>query len=1072
LARVNLFLNEFIDLNDVSLLLKNLIAEGKSILSSKLAMCFLLDEEDNLAYQVGPESLIRQMTALIAEQEKREQHIPGSHYLFEMEALLSSQSLAAEGIESCQAILVFPLRAVYSHAGYLVFLLQSSELDQTAVGEGELIAHLAGLALQNSFLTDTVLSQSAEMGLFYETTAALSFQMDSTNLLNTTLEKALKLLEAGSGYIFISECDAGPLQLQSTTVASDELVQTSNSIPESLATHVSQLQQPVLWHPQEIRELFTNGHTSHVPEGIEQLSALTAPMDWGQERIGVMVFLAHAPARTFTDRDLSQMRLIALHSANALGVANLMEAEREQRRIAEALQSASVMIARQIHLEEVLDKILEQAMHAFHCDASNVMVVEGSKARIARARGYEDLGLKTDTIENYEMSIPEHFNLSRLSEGEALYVPDISKDENWVIHPGFNWCQSWAGVPIVYSGTLLGFLNLDSSSLDAFSADVLHQLQAFATHAAIALHKARLYERLSKEHNRLQQIYDVGRKIGTSFEPEEILNQLLTACFEVLGGVYGTIFGIDPKSGHMDRQLKKAAEGVGNLHELYLVELLAKRIAHIQEPDCDYIAYADRSYWLLGFPLRAGESIPGIVMIWVPSESEFEQAWLDALATLGQQAALSLVKAEKHLELQRRLQELTILQHVSGAIARQLEFDAVLKELTDQLHYRLGYHTTQVFIREQDTLVLRQFSGPDPKTPSLHISQGVVGRSARTGKPELVTDVSLDPHYINAIRDTISELAVPIMHNEEVIGVINVETSRPDGLDEGTRELLLLLADQVSIALQNAKLYKQIRDTVESLESRVKARTAVLEAVALQAQEAEKAKAQFVADVSHELRTPLTNIGLYLDLLEFGPGERYQEYFQTMRRETERLKDLIEQLLAISRLDSDQVELQMQEVHVNALLETLVNDRIMMANKKGLDLIFEMGEALPAVLADSQYLTQVMTNILTNAMNYTPTGGKITVVSSAMDHEGRAGTAFSISDTGPGIPETEQPEIFNRFYRGSTGRSSGVSGTGLGLSISRDIVKQHHGTIMLESKPGKGTTFTIWLPTIETRRDE
>ncbi|MBN1265349.1 MAG: GAF domain-containing protein [Anaerolineales bacterium] len=1056
-------MNEYDDIHDISLLLENLVAEGKSLFQSSLAVCFLLDEDNNPTFLVGQEGICQSLINLIDTLHESFSSVRTSYIPLSDTESPEIRRIFNDTEHQFSALLLFPLRSLYTHTGVLAFFINQAEPQEKLLGEGELLAHILGLSVQNSLLTDTVLNQSVEMGLFYETTAALSVQMDSPHMLETMLDKALQLLNGNFGCIYIPESRQG-LSLKAHTESEGDSSETFLLIAERLARKVVGQSQTILIQPPDILPLLSEETSDSIRSVAEKTSGLAAPMDWGHERVGILVILTLSQDNIFSEHDLSQMRLIAFQAANALGVERLIEAEREQRRFAEALQSASVMISRQIHLDEVLDKILEQAMHAFHCDAANIMVIEGSKARIERSRGYDQLGLKKESIENFTLNIQEHLNLSRMSGGEAIYVQDITEDDSWILHPGFNWCKSWAGVPIVYSGALLGFLNLDSSVIRAFSTEVLDQLKAFATHAGIALHKAKLYERLTNEHFRLQQIYEVGRKIGTSLEPEHILEQLLDACFEVLGGVYGTIFSFNSKTGVISLELKKAADELGNLHELYLVELLAKRIAYIQEPDCDYIAYSDRSYWLLGFPLRAGDTILGIVMIWVPSDSEFEQAWLDALATLGQQAALSLVKAEKHLQLQRRLDELTILQHVSGTIARQLEFDAILKELTDQLHNKLGYHTSQVYIREGERLLLRQFSGPEPNTTSVLLSEGIIGRAARTGIPELVPDVSLAPHYIKALKDTVSELAVPISQNNEVIGIINVETSTPNVIDEGTKELLLLLADQVSIALQNAKLYKQIRDTVESLESRVKARTAVLEAVALQAQEAERAKVQFVADVSHELRTPLTNIGLYLDLLEFGPGDRYQEYFHTMRRETERLKGLIEQLLAISRLDAEQVELHMQDVQINSLLDTLVNDRIMMANKKGLDLIFDMQENLPEVQADPQYLIQVMTNILTNAMNYTPSGGKITILSRTQIMGKRKGVSFSIRDTGPGIPASEQSEIFNRFYRGSIGKSSGVSGTGLGLSISKDIISQHHGTIMLNSETGEGTTFTVWLP--------
>lgn len=1070
IAHIGKYLKEYRELKDVALLVNHLLAEGRSLFNTEIAACWFPDGSSESPVCFGSSELCEFFTSA---------HTNGS-------ALVSSWN----GTEACQLIssgenpavsdinelldifpgddyrslVVFPMGNDRELKGRFAFLTHLDHLPDKLVEQGAFIARISELVISNSKLTDTVLSQSAEMGMLYETSASLSFQLETTSLLQSALQRGIQLLHAECGYIFHTDPDTNDPDLVTSRYDGKGQLIHCNETARGLAEKTFQADHPVLIHnvPLDQRD-FHPSENMDVEQGLS-VNAITCPISWDQEKIGTLVMLATQNWKTFSETDIAQIRLVAFQIANAMGIARLIDAEREQRQFAEALQSASVMIGQQIHLDEVLDTILEQARNAFQCDAANVMVIDAGRARIACARGYEEMGLDKETVEDFSLVIKNHANLLRMSEGEALYVPDIDAQDEWVVHTGFNWCKSWAGVPIIYNGALLGFLNLDSASRNSFSEQVLDQLRAFATHAAIALHKARLYERLTNEQIRLQQVYDVGRDISSSLDPELILDKLLSASLEVLGGVYGVIFTIPGDEDTLQIALKQNLEKLGNLHELYLVELLAKRIAHIQEPDCDYIAYTHESYWLLGLPLRTGKSILGVVMVWVPSANEFEQAWLDALATLGQQAALALTKADKHLELQRRLDELTILQHVSSAIARQLDFDAILKELTDQLHNKLGYETTQVFIREGENLILRQNSGPSPSESTYHISRGVIGRAARTGIPVLVPDVSIDPNYIHGIPDTVSELAVPILQDKRVIGVINVESAQSHILDESTRELLLMLADQVSIALRNAELYKQIRETVESLESRVQARTAVLEAVAMQAQEAERAKAQFVADVSHELRTPLTNIGLYLDLLEHGPDNRYHEYFNTMRRETDRLKGLIEQLLDISRLDAEQVDLQMDRVQVNHLLKSLVADRKMLAQQRGLDLVLKVEDNLPEVTADPHYLVQVMTNLLTNAMNYTPTGGKIRIASFKHSIQHRKGISFSIEDTGPGIPADEQAEIFNRFYRGTAGKNSGVSGTGLGLAISQEIIKQHHGTIILTSEPGSGTTFTVWLP--------
>jgi len=276
--------------------------------------------------------------------------------------------------------------------------------------------------------------------------------------------------------------------------------------------------------------------------------------------------------------------------------------------------------------------------------------------------------------------------------------------------------------------------------------------------------------------------------------------------------------------------------------------------------------------------------------------------------------------------------------------------------------------------------------------------------------------------------------------------------------------LLMLVADQVSVALQNAMLYERVQDSVVHLEEQIKIRTIELEQALEQAQEADRAKAQFVGDISHELRTPLTNIGLYLDLIELGDEGRHMEYMTTLRRETERLGSLIEQLLAISHLDTGQVELKPQPTDINSLVQVLVLDRALMVGEKGLDLSVMTGKDIPLAYVDPQHIIQAMNSLLTNAMNYTPSGGKIRIETQQRTWKGGPWVTVAVGDTGPGIPEDEKKRIFDRFYRGLVGRTSGIPGTGLGLSICKEIIERHGGRIEVVSRSGEGTRFTLWLP--------
>ena len=232
--------------------------------------------------------------------------------------------------------------------------------------------------------------------------------------------------------------------------------------------------------------------------------------------------------------------------------------------------------------------------------------------------------------------------------------------------------------------------------------------------------------------------------------------------------------------------------------------------------------------------------------------------------------------------------------------------------------------------------------------------------------------------------------------------------------------------------------------------------------------EVDRLKTQFVSDVSHELRTPLTNIRLYLDLLRTTSDRmKIERYLDTLSRESDRLAHLIDDLLSLSRLDSGATVLDLRPVDLNRLLRSLVDDRRNLAANRGLELQLATDPTLPLAMGDERLLTQVFTNLLTNAINYTPDHGRVMLRTYLSDGEHGSGVATDVEDTGPGIPLEEQPQLFRRFFRGRAGRATGAAGTGLGLAICKEIVDRHGGRISLDSgrAPGGGTRFTVWIPT-------
>ncbi|MBM3145923.1 MAG: HAMP domain-containing histidine kinase [Chloroflexi bacterium] len=224
-------------------------------------------------------------------------------------------------------------------------------------------------------------------------------------------------------------------------------------------------------------------------------------------------------------------------------------------------------------------------------------------------------------------------------------------------------------------------------------------------------------------------------------------------------------------------------------------------------------------------------------------------------------------------------------------------------------------------------------------------------------------------------------------------------------------------------------------------------------------------KDEFFAKISHELRTPITNIKLHHELIALQP-ERADEFLETLSRETDRLSYLIERILMLSRFDQGITKHEPSVFDLGALVQEYVADRRALAESKGLSLNVRSDLSDPVVYADRDLIGQVLSILLTNALEYTPAAGIVYIRLHERYNGIQKWIGFSVKDSGKGISLEDQEHLFTRFFRGSVGRKSGVSGSGLGLAIAREIVGRHGGRIDVVSRgiPGEGTTFHVWLP--------
>lgn len=226
------------------------------------------------------------------------------------------------------------------------------------------------------------------------------------------------------------------------------------------------------------------------------------------------------------------------------------------------------------------------------------------------------------------------------------------------------------------------------------------------------------------------------------------------------------------------------------------------------------------------------------------------------------------------------------------------------------------------------------------------------------------------------------------------------------------------------------------------------------------------ARREFVANVSHELRTPLTNIRSYTETLLDAAGDipldTEKQFLGVISSESERMARIVTDLLTLSKLDYGRMELRMTRFSLAELLKKVANAMKLTAENSGHEMVVDAPDSLPDIVADRERIEQVVVNILSNAVKYTPAGGHVRLAACMV---GANRVRITVEDDGVGIPAADVPRLFERFYRVDKARSRAAGGTGLGLAIAKEIVEQHEGKIALASEYGKGTTVTIVLPT-------
>jgi signal transduction histidine kinase len=231
----------------------------------------------------------------------------------------------------------------------------------------------------------------------------------------------------------------------------------------------------------------------------------------------------------------------------------------------------------------------------------------------------------------------------------------------------------------------------------------------------------------------------------------------------------------------------------------------------------------------------------------------------------------------------------------------------------------------------------------------------------------------------------------------------------------------------------------------------------------VQLQELDQLKSRFVSNVSHELRTPLAVIKLYATLARKGRPEKQVHYLQTIEQETHRLETMVENILDLTRMDRQSLRVSPELVEPDEIIGQVLLVYAETAAKQEIELQNRVTGDLPPLWADKNHLIQMLTNLVDNALKYTPRGGQVWVACQKIDLGKSRMLEIAVGDSGIGIPEDEQGRVFERFYRGSN-NTSGTTGTGLGLAIVEELMLQHKGKVTVKSRPGEGSIFALQFP--------
>lgn len=779
----------------------------------------------------------------------------------------------------------------------------------------------------------------------------------------------------------------------------------------------------------------------------------------------------------YTELDITLAQSLADQAAVAITNAQLYESTRssaeELRLVTEALR---VLNATPV-FEDAFPAIYQMLQQITGADAICLAILEQNNR-------WDCAFISSDETvtgpNNLSFSLNHFSGLDQLTAGKPHIIDDLSQvrrsvSDEQAYEAGY---RSLAMIPLMGKRPL-GVIKLLWQQRSGCNQNQLPLLNQLANASALALERSRLFSETNRQAEQLQLLNELGRQLSGQIDIQTLCQTVVDTLRDAFAYPNISVFLADESNEYAVLQAIAGQQKdyfVPGQYRQAMGQGLIGRVAYTGEKLVvnDTRNYADfqsspyaRILSELVLPLKANEQILGVLNIDSDQLNTFSENDVVLLTLVADQLATALEKARLFDETHRRTAELEAVGQISTVLRQSNNTEEMLPLILDHCLQIAGGKHGSIYLIEPESgdLVARWSVPPVDQTAVRRYKphQGITGYVATTGEIYITNNLRNDPlaHFVpeelTYSHEIQGAIGLPLRAQERVVGVILLSLGQRQSYSRAEVRLLKAISDIAGSALDRAMV-------LETLEQRVEARTHELAEANERLQELDNLKSKFISDMSHELRTPITNLGLYIDLLQQGRPEKQAYYVDVLRQQIARLGQLMTDILSLSRVEMARGRVTFAPMDFNRIVMQTVSGLQMRAEEASINLTVELASDLPMIEGEANQLSQIVSNLLSNAINYSLAGQDIVVRTRLQQMDDANGVCLIVADTGKGIPEEEQALIFQRFYRGQQVGQSNLPGTGLGLAIVQEVIGLHGGRIELESEPGKGSTFRVWLP--------